>query len=315
MSFLNALAEIFSPWLENERERRQREYREERAASIARGEAPPRFRSYEEYLASEWWKRLSTHVLDYLSHECEFCGGRATQVHHVRYPRELGTESIKSLYGVCSRCHSIAHGQSAGNRLSECAFCGRRATSTLAIAIQNHEHETQRVCRRCDSLANGYRGQANSWEKDHYEQWVGRWRETMPMLHGGASDAVIQDCSKEIAEVRQRLARPVHSDRAPVDPPPRAAPPPPPRSDLRKFREPVLNALRRGELSIRQLEGVLANETEYGFGEAEVEELQAALAAKTNVLGQSKTWAICQRCGGDGGAGQRCYECGGSGWA
>lgn len=166
-------------------------YRAERKAKIARGEAPPSFRSYDDYLRSEWWRRLRGHVLSHLSYECEFCASRATQVHHVRYPRvsDLGSESIKSLYAICSRCHEIAHGLSASNNDSACAFCRAKATVSLTIAIRKYSRSNQRVCRRCDSLANGYRGQANKWTKKEYEDWVERWRQTMPPLNGAPFSA------------------------------------------------------------------------------------------------------------------------------
>ena len=169
-----------------ERERFLKEFRAEREAKIERGEAPPSFRSYDDYLQSEWWQRLRSHVLSHLTSECEFCGNTATQVHHVRYPRtsDLGSESIKSLYAVCARCHGITHGQGANTADSECAFCRSRATVTLKIAIRKYGRSTQRVCRRCDLLANGYRGQANKWAKASYEEWVDRWRQSMPPLQG-----------------------------------------------------------------------------------------------------------------------------------
>ncbi len=202
MSLLSFLGEVLRNVAQDYKGRREHErflrtYRAEREAKIARGEAPPRFRCYDDYLRSEWWQRLRGHVLSYLAFECEFCTRTATQVHHVRYPRtsELGSESIKSLYAVCSRCHAIAHGQTASNIDSECAFCRRKAAVTLTIAIRKYVRSTQRVCRRCDSLANGYRGQANKWPKGGYEEWVKRWRQTIPPLHGAPlpPDAAQQD--------------------------------------------------------------------------------------------------------------------------
>lgn len=190
MSLLSRFGQALRSIVEDHQARREakrflKEYRAEQEAKIARGEAPPRFRSYKDYLQSRWWQRLRGHVLAYLSNECEFCAARAIQIHHVRYPRtrDLGSESIKSLYAVCIRCHDIAHGRNSGSTYTKCAFCGATATRTLKIEFKNHEQSTQRVCRRCDSLANGYRGQANGWPKEDYEEWVERWRQTMPALH------------------------------------------------------------------------------------------------------------------------------------
>ena len=196
MSFLTVVGRVLRDIADDYRGHRARKrflkaFRAEREAKIARGEVPPRFRSYDDYLRSDWWQRLRAHVLSHLSHECEFCGRRATQVHHVRYPRTrgLGTEGIKSLYAVCSRCHDVAHGLGTNNGDSMCAFCRTKATATLAIAIIKHDRSSQRVCRRCDSLANGYRGQANRWAQKYYESWVERWRQTMPPLNRVALSA------------------------------------------------------------------------------------------------------------------------------
>lgn len=151
-------------------------------ARVLRGEIPPRFRSYEEYTRSYWWQRLRDHTLAYLSHTCEFCGSRATQVHHVRYPprENLGGESIRSLYAVCHRCHDVAHGLDVGNSADSCAFCDGAALATLNIRIPKFKGSMQRVCQRCESLASGYRGQANRWPQSDYDKWVEHWRSTLP---------------------------------------------------------------------------------------------------------------------------------------
>lgn len=199
MSFLGRVSQILRNLADGYQKSHEQKlllktYRSERQAKIARGEAPPSFRSYNEYLESEWWKRLRGHVLSQLADECEFCGSRATQVHHVRYPhiRDLGSESIKSLYAVCTHCHDIAHGFSANTSNATCAFCRSKATVTLTIAIRKHNVSSQRVCRRCDSLANGYRAQANKWMQKDYDVWVERWRETMPPLNQALSRTVVE---------------------------------------------------------------------------------------------------------------------------
>ncbi len=163
------------------KERAVQEYREERrserAAQIARGEIPPDFADYADYMASDWWRSLRDHTLDYLGRACEFCHGAAAQVHHVRYPRRFGYESVKSLFAVCERCHDVAHGDSPSH--AECAFCGERATRTLDLTLSHTERASHRTCRRCWHLASGYRGQAHGWSREHYAAWVQRWRDTL----------------------------------------------------------------------------------------------------------------------------------------
>lgn len=187
MSHLTLLRQAFGSLAQGcqrsrEHRRRLEEFRAAREAKIARDEAPSNFRSCNDYLQSEWWQRLRGHVLQYLSHKCEFCTLRATQVHHVRYPRirDLGSESIMSLYAVCSQCHDVAHGFEISNNDVTCAFCESKASATLSVAIKRDSRSTQRVCRCSDSLANGFRGQANRWTRQYYDEWVERWRQTIP---------------------------------------------------------------------------------------------------------------------------------------
>lgn len=41
---------------------------------------------------------------------CQFCGRPAAHVHHVQYPKQLGSEHPDTLIPVCERCHNLAHG-------------------------------------------------------------------------------------------------------------------------------------------------------------------------------------------------------------
>jgi hypothetical protein len=152
----------------------------ERQARISAGEIPPDFKGYDDYIVSDWWRSLRAHTLDYLGHACEFCGARATQVHHVRYPKpgSWGRESIKSLCAVCSKCHDVAHGLDAEHGSRGCAFCEAPATHELKIALQKHTSAVQKVCRRCEALAMGYRGQSRGWPQAKYDAWAERWRAT-----------------------------------------------------------------------------------------------------------------------------------------
>lgn len=189
--------------------RAREEYLAERKAQIEQGKVPPAFSSYGEYLSSEWWQRIRSHTLNYLSNRCEFCGYRAAQVHHVRYPRFklLGTESIKSIYAVCGNCHDVAHGQNVGNSDWMCAFCGSSATATLHVTIPKHDQQHQRVCGRCYSLGNGYRAQANGWPQNDYEAWVERWRTTMPPMNFGKVSTNIPNEKVRDVEEERRIVR------------------------------------------------------------------------------------------------------------
>ncbi|MDR0468310.1 MAG: HNH endonuclease [Campylobacteraceae bacterium] len=40
---------------------------------------------------------------------CVYCGVRATQVHHLKYARNIGREPIEWLVSVCNECHNSKH--------------------------------------------------------------------------------------------------------------------------------------------------------------------------------------------------------------
>ena len=65
---------------------------------------------YRVYLQSEDWKKLRELALIRTNGLCQFCGDYATQVHHVKYPKQFGAEHPHSLVPVCDKCHKISHG-------------------------------------------------------------------------------------------------------------------------------------------------------------------------------------------------------------
>lgn len=67
--------------------------------------------SYARYLGSPEWREKRLAVMKRSHGKCEFrCGRDAAHVHHVRYPKVLGTEPLEDLVAVCERCHETAHG-------------------------------------------------------------------------------------------------------------------------------------------------------------------------------------------------------------
>ncbi|MBT8326743.1 MAG: HNH endonuclease [Bacteroidia bacterium] len=82
----------FSRWrFEEKRERRRDYYR-------------------NVYLKSDAWRRKRYVVLRRDNWECQYCGARATQVHHKRYlKKNIGKEPIDWLVSVCVPCHDKQH--------------------------------------------------------------------------------------------------------------------------------------------------------------------------------------------------------------
>jgi len=62
------------------------------------------------YLKSDAWQRKRYVVLKRDNWTCRKCGAPATDVHHERYARKIGTEPIKWLIAICRPCHVEIHG-------------------------------------------------------------------------------------------------------------------------------------------------------------------------------------------------------------
>jgi hypothetical protein len=64
---------------------------------------------YTMYLESTEWHILRLQRLAMDNNECVLCGREARQVHHRRYPKTLGTETVNDLVSLCSGCHTNYH--------------------------------------------------------------------------------------------------------------------------------------------------------------------------------------------------------------
>ena len=65
---------------------------------------------YREYLKSDAWKRKRYVVLKRDNWTCQYCGDKATEVHHKKYARvNIGREPIKWLVSICRKCHQEIH--------------------------------------------------------------------------------------------------------------------------------------------------------------------------------------------------------------
>lgn len=68
------------------------------------------FKSYREYIGSDFWKSIRSRVLKRSNGACERCGSRKViQVHHRAYDiATLAGTNINSLSAVCRQCHCEA---------------------------------------------------------------------------------------------------------------------------------------------------------------------------------------------------------------
>ncbi len=64
------------------------------------------YKSYQDYLNGDWWRRFSDSVRD---SECYCCGGRCDLVvHHLTY-NTLCREREEDVVTVCGGCHEEIH--------------------------------------------------------------------------------------------------------------------------------------------------------------------------------------------------------------
>lgn len=69
-----------------------------------------RQRYYQDvYLRSRDWRIKRSLVLRRDAYRCRYCGERATEVHHLKYARQIGREPIQWLISVCRECHQKQH--------------------------------------------------------------------------------------------------------------------------------------------------------------------------------------------------------------
>jgi ElaB/YqjD/DUF883 family membrane-anchored ribosome-binding protein len=65
--------------------------------------------AYTEYLKTDTWKIIRAQRLAMDNCECVLCGNNAENVHHRRYPRKWGTETVVDLISLCGECHYVFH--------------------------------------------------------------------------------------------------------------------------------------------------------------------------------------------------------------
>jgi hypothetical protein len=137
-------------------------------------------RNYQDYLASSDWRTLTKHANQAMNGKCEFCEGRATSIHHVYYPKnrsDLGLENIATLCVVCKECHDVLHGLDNGGG-GKCALCRKvKGTKKLPIKVARLSKRQQLVCKRCNTIAMGFRDEAYQWTRKKYLEWIAEWQE------------------------------------------------------------------------------------------------------------------------------------------
>jgi hypothetical protein len=69
------------------------------------------YQSYAEYLRHPRYRAIREVAMERAGWRCQQCGGRATEVHHVRYPRWGTFDVPENLVPVCHACHCVIEGK------------------------------------------------------------------------------------------------------------------------------------------------------------------------------------------------------------
>ncbi|MCS3822658.1 HNH endonuclease signature motif containing protein [Salinibacter ruber] len=104
--FAFVLRMVFGTKIEGDKEKRK-EYKNKNYIP----KSSKKWGRYEEYLNSDVWESKRSAVLERADGECEMdgCKKEAKEVHHKRYPKNLGYEELGDLKAVCKECHSKLH--------------------------------------------------------------------------------------------------------------------------------------------------------------------------------------------------------------
>lgn len=70
------------------------------------------YNTYAEYLRHPTFRAIRRKAMEAANWTCQKCHkARATQIHHLRYPKWGTFDVIENLLPVCHRCHCEIHGK------------------------------------------------------------------------------------------------------------------------------------------------------------------------------------------------------------
>lgn len=70
------------------------------------------YSTYAEYLAHPRFRAIRAEAMKRAKYLCQRCKkARATQTHHLRYPKWGTFDVVENLLPVCYRCHCEIHGK------------------------------------------------------------------------------------------------------------------------------------------------------------------------------------------------------------
>jgi len=109
---------------------------------------------YRKYLKSYQWKNIKEQVITKVHNKCELCGSRNNLVvHHIKYPKVLGTETLNDLQCLCDDCHNVK--------------CHNGSSSNSKIRLTKQEKRKRKISRQKAKFAGLVRIYSKEEIKDY----------------------------------------------------------------------------------------------------------------------------------------------------
>ena len=113
------------------------------------------FKTYEDYLLSNLWKRIRAKVLDRDERECRLCGVTSYMVHHLDYKKDtLLGKSFTGLVTICQLCHNKVEFNRYGEKRS---LSDAKSTYKRMSRLPKTEVRRQNQARKSRRLPSGPR--------------------------------------------------------------------------------------------------------------------------------------------------------------
>jgi BarA-like signal transduction histidine kinase len=102
--------------------------------------------NYAEYLKTETWKTIRRLALESANYKCQLCNSsKNLNVHHRKYPKELGKESLADLTVLCFLCHKKAHDA----KMPHCHICKCVNKPLKTINLKPYDKDTNALILVC----------------------------------------------------------------------------------------------------------------------------------------------------------------------
>ena len=110
---------------------------------------------YLSYLQSKTWADLRNAALERDNYHCSICRSPYNlEVHHLRYPKTLGTEPISDLMTLCDKCHERLENWKKGHKTDGKVFRWKPPRKNVWVRVKDCSEGDLLVDKCKDYLSN-----------------------------------------------------------------------------------------------------------------------------------------------------------------